>query len=91
MYSANSPDLDALRWAAKDKGGTVISQSFHRSSEPGSASMSYDDIYKDWLALQWPYPTICQAAGNCWRGDDDTATAIAGDSVFRNPSSAHML
>ena len=76
--------------------------------------MSYDDIYKDWLALQWPYPTICQAAGNFWQGDpdniqppsdeyvnhkgyngltvgnhDDTATAMSGDSVFRNPSSAH--
>ena len=114
LHSANTKDLDALRWAAKDKGCTVISQSFHRSSEPGSASMSYDDIYKDWLALQWPYPTICQAAGNYWQGDsdniqppsdeyanhkgyngltvgnhDDTATAMAGDSVFRNPSSAH--
>ena len=114
LHSANSKDLDALRWAAKDKGCTVISQSFHRSSEPGSSSMSYDDIYKDWLALQWPYPTICQAAGNFWQGDadniqpprdeyvnhkgyngltvgnhDDTASAMAGDSVFRNPASTH--
>lgn len=71
LHSANSKDLDALRWAAKDKGCTVISQSFHRSSEPGSSSMSYDDIYKDWLALQWPYPTVCQAAGNYWQGDPD--------------------
>ena len=71
LHSANSKDLDALRWAAKDKACTVISQSFHRSSEPGSATMSYDDIYKDWLALQWPYPTICQAAGNYWNGDPD--------------------
>ncbi len=114
LHSANSKDLDALRWAARDKGCTVISQSFHRSSEPGSATMSYDDIYKDWLALQWPFPTICQAAGNYWQGDpdniqppsaeyvnhkgyngltvgnhDDTAAAMSGDSVFRNPSSAH--
>ncbi len=114
LHSANSKDLAALKWAAKDKGCTVISQSFHRSSEPGSATMSYDDIYKDWLALQWPYPTICQAAGNYWMGDndnidppsdeyvnhkgyngltvgnhDDTAGAMSGDSVFRNPSSAH--
>lgn len=114
LHSANTKDLDALRWAAIDKGCTVISQSFHRSSEPGSASMSYDDIYKDWLALRWPYPTICQVAGNYWQGDsdniqppsdeyvnhkgfngltvgnhDDNATAMAGDSVFRNPSSVH--
>jgi hypothetical protein len=114
LHSANSKDLDALRWAAQDKGCTVISQSFHRSSEPGSATMSFDDIYKDWLALRWPYPTICQAAGNFWKGDpdgidppsseyvnhkgyngltvgnhDDSASAMSGDSVFRNPSSMH--
>ena len=114
LHSANAKDLDALRWAARDKGCTVISQSFHRSSEPGSATMSYDDIYKDWLALRWPYPTICQAAGNFWNGDpdgisppgseyvnhkgyngltvgnhDDSAAAMSGDSVFRNPSSTH--
>jgi hypothetical protein len=114
LHSANTKDLDALRWAAQDKGCTVISQSFHRSSEPGSASLSYDDIYKDWLVLQWPYPTICQAAGNYWQGDadniqppsdeyvnhkgynslavgnhNDAAGAMAGDSVFRNPSAAH--
>jgi hypothetical protein len=71
LHSANDKDLDALRWAVRDKGCTVVSQSFHRSSEPGSASISYDDIYKDWLALHWPYPTICQAAGNFWNGDPD--------------------
>lgn len=71
LHSANTKDLGALRWAAQEKGCTVISQSFHRDSEPESGSMSYDDIYKDWLALQWPYPTICQAAGNYWNGDYD--------------------
>jgi hypothetical protein len=114
LHSANTKDLDALRWAAKDKGCTVISQSFHRDSEPESGSMSFDDVYKDWLVLQWPYPTICQAAGNYWLGDydeidppeseyvnhkgynslgvgnhNDTASAMSGDSVFRNPSSSH--
>ena len=114
LHSANTKDLDALRWAAKDKGCTVISQSFHRESEPESGSMSFDDIYKDWLVLQWPYPTICQAAGNYWLGDydeidppeseyvnhkgynslavgnhNDTAGAMSGDSVFRNPSTSH--
>jgi len=114
LHSANTKGLDALRWAAKDKGCTVISQSFHRDSEPESGSLSFDDIYKDWLVLQWPYPTICQAAGNYWLGDyddidppesefvnhkgynslgvgnhNDTAGAMSGDSVFRNPSSSH--
>jgi hypothetical protein len=71
LHSANSTDLAALRWAVKDKGCTVINQSFHRASEPGSGSLSFDDIYKDWLILHWPYPTILQAAGNYWNGDPD--------------------
>ncbi|HEX2044363.1 MAG TPA: S8/S53 family peptidase, partial [Gaiellaceae bacterium] len=71
LYSANSKDLAALRWAVKDRGCTVVNQSFHRSSEPESGSLSFDDVYKDWLALQWPYPTIVQAAGNYWNGDPD--------------------
>ena len=114
LHSANTMALDALRWAVKDKGCTVVSQSFHRSSEPGSSGMSFDDIYKDWLALHWPWPTICQAAGNFFNGDpdginppssefinhkgynglvvgnhDDTAGAMSGSSVFRNPTSTH--
>lgn len=71
LHSANSKDLDALRWAVKEKGCTVVNQSFHRSSEPKSGSLSFDDVYKDWLVLQWPYPTICQAAGNFWADDPD--------------------
>lgn len=81
LHSANTMGLDALRWAAKDKGCTVISQSFHRSSEAGSASMSYDDIYKDWLTLHWPYPTILQAAGNFWNGDPDGISPPSSEYV----------
>jgi hypothetical protein len=113
LYSANSSDNAALRWAV-NQGCTVISQSFHRSSEPGGAGLQADDILKDYLALHWPYPTIVQAAGNFWQGDadniqppsaeyvnhkgyntlsvgnhDDAATAMSGDSVFRNPRSTH--
>ncbi len=114
IHSANSKGIPALSWAVKDRGCTIISQSFHRSSEPGSSTLSYDDIYKDWLVLHWPYPTILQAAGNYWEGDpdgisppedeyvnhkgynslsignhDDSASAMDGSSVFRNPSSSH--
>lgn len=113
LYSANSSSNDALRWAAT-RGCTVISQSFHRGSEPGASGLQADDVLKDYLALHWPYPTILQAAGNYWRGDadnidppsaeyvnhkgfntlalgnhNDTASAMAGDSVFRNPASPH--
>lgn len=114
LYSANDKDLDALSWAVKDQGCTVISQSFHRSSEPGSSGLSYDDIYKDWLALHWPYPIMLQAAGNYWEDDpdninppsseyvnhkgynslavgnhNDSASAMSGSSVFRNPATSH--
>jgi len=104
LHSANSKDLNAIRWAALEKGCTVISQSFHRDSEQTSSNLSFDDVYKDWLALHWPYPTICEAAGN---GEDsefvnhkgfnrltvgnhnDTATGMASDTVFRNPATSH--
>jgi hypothetical protein len=103
LYSANSYDLAALRWAVSE-GCTVINQSFHRDDEQTDGDLSFDDIYKDWLILRSPYPTIIQAAGN---GDDDeyvnhkgfnsigvashddTASALAGTSVFANPNSTH--
>lgn len=104
LHSANSRDLDAIRWAAEDRGCTVISQSFHRDSEQTSSGLSFDDIYKDHLVLRWPYPTICEAAGNGATTEyvnhkgynrltvgnhDDAASGMAGDSVFRNPSTPH--
>lgn len=114
LYSANSAGVAALRWAVRDQHVTVVSQSFHRSSEPSGSGLQADDLLKDWLALRWPYPTILQAAGNFWATDpdgisppsdefvnhkgfnslavgnhDDTASAMSGDSVFRNPTSAH--
>ena len=114
LYSANTASVDALRWAVRDQHCTVVSQSFHRGTEPGGSGLQSDDLLKDWLALRWPYPTIVQAAGNFWLGDadgisppedefvnhkgynslaignhDDTAGAMAGDSVFRNPTTNH--
>ncbi|MFY9555706.1 MAG: S8 family serine peptidase [Blastocatellia bacterium] len=104
LHSANDKDLDAIRWAAQDKGCTVISQSFHRESEQTSGDLSFDDVYKDWLALHWPYPTICEAAGNgvdtefvnhkgynrlTVANHNDAANGMAGDTVFRNPDTDH--
>jgi hypothetical protein len=104
LHSANSMDLDAIRWAAQDRGCTVISQSFHRDAEQTSSGLSFDDVYKDWLALHWPYPTICEAAGNgpddefvnhkgynriTVANHNDTASGMASDTCFRNPASSH--
>ena len=104
LHSANSMDLDAITWAARTRGCTVISQSFHRDAEQTDSGLSFDDMYKDWLVLHWPYPTIVQAAGNGSSSEfvnhkgynsltvanhDDTASSLASDSVFRNPASGH--
>ena len=92
----------------------VISQSFHRHSEPRSSTFHLRIFYKDWLVLRWPYPTILQANWELFVGDadnisppedeyvnhkgynslaignhDDSAGAMSGSSVFRNPSSLH--
>lgn len=103
LHSANSYDLAAIRWAV-DQGCTVISQSFHREEEQTSPNLSFDDIYKDWLTLRWPYPTICEAAGNgadteyvnhkgynrlAVANHNDSATGMSGSTVFRNPDSDH--
>ncbi|KAF4168767.1 hypothetical protein CNMCM6936_001187 [Aspergillus lentulus] len=104
LYSANSYDNAALRWAVgSPQNCTVVSQSFHRPDEQHSASLSVDDILKDHLATQWPFPTIVQSAGNVSQASqyvspkgfntiivgshNDTATAMAGSSAFRNPAS----
>ena len=104
LHSANSMDLAAITWAAHTRGCTVISQSFHRDAEQTDSGLSFDDMYKDWLVLHWPYPTIVQAAGNgastefvnhkgynslTVANHDDTAASLASDSVARNPASAH--
>lgn len=104
LHSANSMDLDAVTWAAQTRGCTVISQSFHRSAEQTDSGLSFDDMFKDWVALQWPYPTIVHAAGNGTSSEfvnhkgfntltvgnhNDTATSLSSDSVFRNPASVH--
>ena len=81
LHSANSKDLAALSWAVRDRGCTVINQSFHRPAEPESDSLSFDDIYKDWLILNWPYPTICQAGGNYWSGDPDDISPPSDEFV----------
>jgi len=110
LFSANSNDTDALEWAVNDKACRVISQSFHRSSEQTDGNLSSDDVLKDYLIMNYPYPTIMQAAGNIVTSDGDTtnefvnhkgynsmaignhnddATAMSGDTTFRNPNSNH--
>jgi len=81
LYSANDKGRDALTWAVRDQECTVVNQSFHRSSEPGSGDLSSDDLYGDWLALHWPYPLIVHAAGNFFSGDSDNINPPSDEFV----------
>jgi len=104
LFSANSYDRAALDWAVGQQNCSVISQSFHDDAEQTSDALSFMDIYKDWLALNPPYPTIVMASGNGTSTEyvnhksfntltvgnhDDAAAAMAGSTVFRNPASTH--
>ncbi len=81
LYSANDTKRAALTWAVKDQECTVVNQSFHRSSEPRSGTLSSDDLYGDWLAIHWPYPLIVHAAGNFWNGDADNINPPSSEYV----------
>ena len=80
LYSANTHDVGALAWAVR-KGCTVISQSFHLDDEPHDGTLSNSDVYKDYLVLHKPYPTILQAAGNYWKGDPDCVCPPSSEYV----------
>ncbi len=72
IHAANSKSIDALDWAVGDERCRVVNQSFHRTAEATDGVLSFDDIYKDWLALRYPWPLIVHAAGNYF--DDDSET-----------------
>ncbi len=103
MHSANSFDLSAIRWAL-NKGCTVISQSWAWDFEFDYRVLTFYDVYKDYLVLNPPYPTILQASGNqqgkgyvvgkgynslAVGNHDDSASAMSGNSSFKNPKSQH--
>jgi hypothetical protein len=72
VHAANDKDIAAVDWAIGDKRCRVLNQSFHRTAEATDGVMSFDDIYKDYLALRYPWPLFVEAAGNYF--DDDSET-----------------
>lgn len=64
IYSANDYSYDSLEWAITGKECRVINQSFHEAHEVDTGELSWEDILKDYLVLQYPYPFITSAAGN---------------------------
>lgn len=51
LYSANSVDDAALRWALDVNGCTVVNQCFYKIIDATSPRLSADDVMKDWAAL----------------------------------------
>ena len=104
IYSANSYARAALEWCVDTQTSRIVNQSFHRDAEQTSGDLSEDDLLNDYMVVHPPYPTIVQASGNGDSNEyvnhkgyncltvgshDDTATAMASSSVFRNPNSPH--
>lgn len=88
LYSANDYDLDALAWAVEDADCTIVNQSFHRTAETTSSGLSFDDIYKDWLTLSYPWPLVVQAAGNT--GESGATINPASDEYVNHKTYNHL-
>jgi len=88
LYSANDYDLDALAWAVDDADCTIINQSFHRTAEATGSGLSYDDIYKDWLTLTYPWPLLVQAAGNT--GESGATISPPTDEYVNHKAYNHL-
>ncbi len=76
LYSSNGYSLNDFDWLVDDKRVSSVNQSFHRNAEINDG-MSFDDIYKDYKVLHYPWPTIVHAAGN-W--------CSAGSSCYELPT-----
>lgn len=89
LYSANDYDLDALAWAVEDADCTIVNQSFHRTAEATGAGLSFDDIYKDWLTLSFPWPLVVQAAGNT--GESGATINPSSDEYVNHKTYNHLV
>lgn len=61
---ANADDYqDRYRWA-RDRDVNVVTMSWHNGSEETSGALHSRDVFFDYMALRWPYPSIFTSAGN---------------------------
>ena len=84
IYCANNYSNKSLTWAVQDKHCRVVNQSFHRDNEWDSPNQEEDDIYKDYLALNFPYPFITSASGNWSSSSEDEPGGVDGSLEFVN-------
>ena len=91
IYSANDYSLEALTWAVQEKKCRVVNQSFHRSNEWSSTVPQEDDIYKDYLALKYPYPFITTASGNWSSTSESEPGGVDGSNEIVNHKSYNCV
>lgn len=91
IYSANNYTLESLTWAVQEKHCRVVNQSFHRSSEWDSPIPLEDDIYRDYLVLQFPYPFITTASGNWAQNHPSEPGGVDGSLEFVNHKSYNAV
>jgi hypothetical protein len=64
VYLANTSDYqDRYDWA-RARSINVITMSWHKTSEETDGGLHSRDVYFDYWALRWPYPSIFASAGN---------------------------
>lgn len=95
VYSADDKDIDALNWAVSTQFVSVVNQSFHRAAEIGDG-LQADDLYKDYIVLQYPWPTIVHAAGNwcsanstCYESGNDVLSEYVNHKGFNTISAGN--
>jgi hypothetical protein len=92
LYAADRKELAAFDWALDNMRVSVLNQSFHRSAEINDG-LSLDDLYKDYRILQYPWPTVVQAAGNwcsagsiCYESGNDVTDEFVNHKGFNSIS-----
>jgi hypothetical protein len=64
VYLANGANYrDRYDWA-RERGVNVVTMSWHFPSEESNGSLHSRDVYFDYWAQRWPYPSIFTSAGN---------------------------
>jgi len=74
---ANDPTdyKERYKWA-KNQGVNVVTMSWHYTSEETSGGLHSRDIYFDYMATHYPWPTLFTSAGN--QGDIDPPAYASG-------------
>ncbi|MFN0284485.1 MAG: S8 family peptidase [Kineosporiaceae bacterium] len=80
LLLANASDYqDRYRWA-RDRNVNVVTMSWHFPSEETDGGLHSRDVFFDYMALRWPYPSIFTSAGN--EADSDAFASGKGYNLM---------